>query len=329
MIPVIDLHADTYMKKHIFNTLPWVRKAYFKLPSQPDKEVRYTEDITKESIVTGNVRLQTQSLFIGDLGETNPLHNGLKMVANIKQDIKADANLYQYYSLKDYTDNPDKYGTLISIEGLELIANDLDLLDIFAELGVRMVAPTWNRGLPYVGSSAQPYGMLKLGEKLAHKINELNLIFDMSHISDQGFWDYLDILQVPIIASHSNYRKVTPHTRNLTSEMIKEIDARKGVMGLNFYPGFLETTSPIKVFKDYPQGYSVIYHMLDTIISEFGDEVVAFGSDFDGIAQYLEGVTNPSFYQDFAKFLRARSVSHTTIEKLFYKNALRVLKMRG
>src|SRR5690554_5240165 len=82
MIPVVDLHADTYMKKHIFNTLPWVRKAYFKLPSEPGREVQYTEDITKESLVSGNVRLQTQSLFIGDLGETNPLHNGLKMVAN-------------------------------------------------------------------------------------------------------------------------------------------------------------------------------------------------------------------------------------------------------
>lgn len=327
MIPVIDLHADTYMKKHIFNTLPWIRKAYFKLPSQPGKEVHYSEDITKETIVKGNVRLQTQSLFIGDLGETNPLHNGLKMVANIKQDIKQDADLYQYYSLKDYTANPDKYGTLISIEGLELLNNDLDLLDIFAELGVRIVAPTWNRGLPYVGSAAQPYGILELGEKLAHKINELNLIFDMSHISDEGFWDYMDLLKVPIIASHSNYRKVVPHERNLTAEMIREIDARGGVMGLNFYPGFLETASPIKIYEDYPTGYSVIYNMLDIIISEFGDNVVAFGSDFDGIAQFLEGVTNPGFYQDFAKFLQARSVSLTTIEKLFYKNALRVLEM--
>lgn len=326
MIPVIDLHADTYMKKDIFNTLPWIRKAFFRIPSEPGKEVQFTEDITKDSIVKGNVKLQTQSLFISDLGVTNPLHNGLKMVANMKKDIKADSELYQYYNIEDYHQNQDKYGTLISIEGLELINNDLELLDIFAELGVRMVTPTWNRALPYVGSAVEPYGVLGKGRELADKINDLNLIFDVSHVSDQGFWDYLDLLQVPIIASHSNYREVVPHERNLTEEMIKEIDERGGVMGLNFYPGFMET-SQIKIYDDYPKGYSIIYNMLDAIISDFGDDVVAFGSDFDGISNYLEGVRNPSFYQDFADFLRDRNVSQHTIEKLFYKNALRVLEM--
>jgi membrane dipeptidase len=327
MIPVIDLHADTYMKKDIFNTLPWIRKAYFKMPTELGNEIQYSEDITKETLVSGNVRLQTQSLFIGSLGISNPLYNGLKMVADIKKTIKSDKDLYQYYSLNDFSQNQDKYGTLISIEGLELIANDLDLLDIFVELGVRMIAPTWNRALPYVGSAAQPYGILSKGKQLADKINELDVIFDVSHISDQGFWDFLDVLQVPIIASHSNYRKIVPHERNLTEEMIKEIDDRGGVMGLNFYPGFMQTASQIKIFDDYPVGYSIIYNMLDEIISDFGDNIVAFGSDFDGIAQYLEGINNPSFYQDFAAFLRARNVSETTIEKLFYKNALRVLEM--
>lgn len=327
MIPVIDLHADTYMKKDIFNTLPWIRKAYFKMPTELGNEVQYSEDITKETLISGNVRLQTQSLFIGDLGITNPLYNGLKMLANIKRDIKSDPDFYQYYKLSDFQQNQDKYGTLISIEGLELIANDLDLLDIFVELGVRIIAPTWNRALPYVGSAAQPYGILDKGKKLADKINELNLIFDVSHISDQGFWDYLDVLQVPIIASHSNYRKVVPHERNLTEEMIKEIDDRGGVMGLNFYPGFMPTISQDKVDAEYPAGYYAIYTMLDAIISDFGDNVVAFGSDFDGIAQFLEGVRNPGFYQDFADFLRSKNVSENTIEKLFYKNALRVLEM--
>ncbi|MBI9032441.1 membrane dipeptidase [bacterium] len=326
MIPVIDLHADTYMKKDIFNTLPWIRKAYFKLPSDQDKEVQFSEDITTETIIKGNVRIQTQSLFIGQLGITNPLHNGLKMLANIKRDIKANPSLYQYYSIDDYYHNKDKYGNLISIEGLELIANDLDMLDIFYELGVRILAPTWNRALPYVGSAVEPYGILDKGRLLADKINELNLIFDVSHISDQGFWDYLDILEVPIIASHSNYRKVVPHERNLSEDMIKEIDDRGGVMGLNFYPGFMET-SQIKIYPDYPTGYSAIYNMLDAVVSDFGDDVLAFGSDFDGISKYLDGVKNPSFYQDFAVFLRERNVSETTIEKLFYKNALRVLEM--
>lgn len=327
MIPVIDLHADTYMKKDIFNTLPWIRKAYFKMPNEEGKEVQYSEDITKEVIIKGNVRLQTQSLFIGDLGISNPLYNSLKMVADMKRVIKSDSDFYQYYSLEDFKQNQDKYGTLISIEGLELIANDLDLLDIFVELGVSIIAPTWNRALPYVGSAAQPYGILSKGKHLADKINDLNVIFDVSHISDQGFWDYLDLLQVPIIASHSNYRKVLHHERNLTEEMIKEIDARGGVMGLNFYPGFMETASDVHIYEDYPIGYSIIYNMLDAIVSDFGDNVVAFGSDFDGIAQFLEGVRNPSFYQDFADFLRTRNVSETTIEKLFYKNALRVLEM--
>ncbi len=326
MIPVIDLHADTYMKKDIFNTLPWIRKAFFKMPHEQEKETQFSEDITKEAIIGGNVKLQTQSLFIGQLGITNPLHNGLKMLANIKRDIKADSNLYQYYTIEDFYHNHDKYGTLISIEGLELIANDLDLLDIYTELGVRMIAPTWNRALPYVGSAVEPYGILEQGRQLADKINELNLIFDVSHISDQGFWDYLDILQVPIIASHSNYRKVVPHERNLSEEMIKEIDDRGGVMGLNFYPDFMKT-SQIKIYEDYPLGYSAIYNMLDAIISDFGDDIVAFGSDFDGISKYLEGVKNPGFYQHFANFLRERKVSENTIEKLFYKNALRVLEM--
>lgn len=326
MIPVIDLHADTYMKKDIFSTLPWLRKAYFKSTSDPTKEIQMKEDITKETLVKGNVRLQTQSLFIGQLGISNPLHNALKMLAKIKEDIRNDKDFYQFYDVSDFKINSDKYGILASIEGLEPIVNDLDLLDIFAELGVKIIAPTWNRALPYVGSAQEAYGVLKMGRRLADKMNDLNLIFDVSHMSDQGFWDYLDLLDVPIIASHSNYRNVVSHERNLSEEMIREIDSRGGVMGLNFYPEFCET-SDIKIYADYPAGYSFLYHMLDVIISDFGDDVVAFGSDFDGISKYLAGIINPSFYQHFAQFLRERSVSQNSIEKIFYKNALRVLGM--
>ncbi len=325
MIPVIDLHADTYMKKDIFNTLPWLRKAYFKIPTRPGEEVQFSETITPERIVQGNVRLQVQSLFISDLGVNNPLHNGLKMLANIKRDVKADESSYQFYTVNDFNDNLDKYGTMVSIEGLEPINNDLELLDIYYELGVRMLAPTWNRALPYVGSSAEPYGILAKGRELAKKLNELGLIFDVAHISDQGFWDFMNQLDCPVIASHSNYRKVCNHPRNLTGEQIKEISNRDGVIGINFYPSFLCSDKNYNIDSDYPEGYSLLYNMIEVIVDEFGDDVIAFGSDFDGISVTPEGVESPAFFQDFAKFLKHRSVSQNTIEKLFYKNALRVL----
>lgn len=325
MIPVIDLHADTYMRKNIFNTMPWIREAYFKADKNSAPTVQFTEDVTKENIIAGNVRLQTQSLYIDELLIRNPLHGGLKMLANIKRDIEQDKDLYQYYDINDFQTKPHKYGTLVSIEGLELLNNDLDLLDLFYELGVRMVAPTWNRALPYVGSVVQSYGVQELGVELAKKINKLGMIFDVSHMSDQGFWDYLDLIETPIIASHSNFREINPHSRNLNREQIKAISDRGGVMGINFYPGFLAKSSEIDCPHFFPHGFYTLYNMIESITTIFGDDIVAFGSDFDGISIYPEGVRNPSFYPYFAEFLRSKSVSENCIEKLFYKNALRVL----
>lgn len=331
MIPVIDLHADTFNKKDILKTFPYLEEFYN--PEQKNLYLDYLcrSDITLENRKKGNVRVQTQSLFLNERCIETPLHGAMNMVATIKKSIKSSKDRYQFNTLNDMNSNPDKYGTLISIEGLEVIENDLDLLDIFYELGVRLIAPTWNRALPYVGSCVDSYGIQSKGIELAKELNTMKVIFDVSHMSETGFWDYMKILDIPVIASHSNYMKVNSHVRNLNKEQMKAIAEQNGVVGLNFFPGFMEPDNgkDYQIYKDYPKGFSIMYHMLDEIISDFGDNIVAFGSDFDGIQCFLEGVENPSFYQEFASFLKSRNVSNETIDKLFYKNASRVLHFLG
>ena len=322
-IPIIDLHADTYSKKHTFEASYVSNYCYYKDSNGKFKKMSEAFMITDDRLKKGNVKVQTQSLYLGTSALTNALHSSMKMISMMYKDIEKNDDLFLVKSAKDVLDNieNDKTGMFISIEGLELLERDLDLLDIFYELGVKLVAPSWNRITQYAGSIMEGAGIFLQGKELAKKINKKNMILDVSHLSEKSFFDFEKIITSPIIASHSNIKSLNNHIRNLSDDQLKVLHERDGIFGINFAYDFIKMNG----VNGTTEGFELIYRIMEYAAENFSIDMVAFGSDFDGIGKAPEGLENPTCFPKLAKFLIKKGVSVSDIEKVFYKNALRII----
>ena len=173
----------------------------------------------------------------------------------------------------------NKIGIIISFEGLEPISNDIGLLRIFYELGVRGAGLVWSRRNYLAdGCSFNPVeegqrgGLTSFGVEVVKKMEEMNMLIDLSHLNDEGFWDVVKFTEKPFIASHSNVRNLHGIMRNPTDEQIKVIAERQGVIGINAYntiAGVREGENPISKLADH------IEYILDLV----GPEYVGYGFD--------------------------------------------------
>jgi membrane dipeptidase len=156
-------------------------------------------------------------------------------------------------------DNPDKIGlaksaadvrrlaregklaAILSVEGAQAIEENLALLPQLWDHGVRSIAPAHFTSNGWADSSAdQPRhgGLSALGRRAIAEMNRLGMIIDVSHISDDGFWQVIEASSAPIFASHSAARALHDHPRNLTDDMIKAIAAKDGIVGITWFPEY-------------------------------------------------------------------------------------------
>lgn len=217
-----------------------------------------------------------------------------------------------------------KLGCILTVENLSFTGGDLSKLDLLKAEGVKMTSLVWNNenvfarpnlifenGLPSF-EKRESRGLTRLGKEAAERLDELKIIIDISHLSDGGADELLTDRKIPIVASHSNAAAVCGVSRNLTDGLIKKIADCGGVVGVNFCADFLGG----EAFE------SVLLH-LKHIIKIGGSDVIALGSDFDGIPEVenLEGCERvPALFE----YLRAKGIDNGTLEKLAYKNFLRV-----
>jgi len=138
----------------------------------------------------------------------------------------------------------EKTGVLIGIEGGYAIENDLVLLREFYRAGVRLMTLTHWTATDWADASGDPKpvhgGLTEFGESVIAEMNRLGMIIDVSHAHDETFWDVLRLSKAPVVASHSCCRALAPHFRNLSDEMLKALAEKNGVVGINFYRGFLK-----------------------------------------------------------------------------------------
>ena len=161
-------------------------------------------------------------------------------------------------------------------------------------------------------------GLTAFGRSAAERMKELGMIADVSHGSDRLVKDVAEIMRGPFAASHSNARSVFPHPRNLGDREIRLIADSGGVIGLNFFADFL---SPDRSAAG--QREALLAHA-EHIIKVGGEDVLAIGSDFDGIPEnpYLK---NPSFMPEFIMELQ-KKFGGDAAEKICRKNVLRVFR---
>ncbi|MFC1706522.1 dipeptidase [Planctomycetota bacterium] len=210
---------------------------------------------------------------------------------------------------------------VLSIENAIACLDRLDLLRTYYRLGVRAVGVTWNgRNFAADGCGVEETGsrLTSFGRELVREAERLGMVLDVSHLSDSCFWDLLEHVSMPVIASHSNVRALCDHRRNLDDDQIRAIAERGGVIGLNFYGPFLTAEDGDRATVD-----DVVRHALG-LLERVGPDHVGIGSDFDGIKQGPEGLEDPTRFPALRKRLAHEGVAEKELERIFFGNFRRV-----
>ncbi len=215
----------------------------------------------------------------------------------------------------------NKISAILSIEEGGALNGNIENLYKVYEKGVRLITLTWNYENEIGYSHNQKgYEIRKLkpfGLEVVQYMNELGMLIDVSHLNDGGFYNIAEISKKPFIASHSNARSIKDVSRNLTDDMIKILANSGGVMGLNFCNFFLGN-------NDIPTVQDIVTH-IKHIVNIGGIDVASIGSDFDGIPNKVE-IENIGQIYKLQDVLYKNGFKEDDIEKIMYKNALRVIK---
>lgn len=214
-----------------------------------------------------------------------------------------------------------KVGIVVTLEGCEVLAGQLSMLRTFYRLGVRAAGLTWNvrNELADGVGEARGAGLTAFGREVVAEMNRLGMVVDVSHLSEAGFWEVLELSAHPVIASHSNARALCDHVRNLTDDQIRALARKGGVMGINFFPGFLRQEGAARLDD-------VLRH-IDYVVELAGPDHVGLGSDYDGISKVPEGLEDPSRLPALTEALARRGYDDETIRKILGENFARVFRL--
>ena len=166
------------------------------------------------------------------------------------------------------------------------------------------------------------HGLTEVGIAFVEEMERLGMIIDVAHLNDAGIRDVFLHTKKPFVASHSNARAVCSHPRNLTDEMIRALSERGGVMGINYYGGFL---------RDVPAGGEDVSRVADMVAhmkhirNVGGIQVIGLGSDFDGMGGDLELKTAADLPR-LAQEMERQGFTAGEIEAVFAGNVLRVYR---
>lgn len=225
-----------------------------------------------------------------------------------------------------------KTGVFIGIEGGYAIENDLRLLRSFYRNGVRLMTLTHWTHTDWADASgdSEPtyWGLTEFGEKVVQEMNQLGMIIDVSHAHDETFWDVIKLTDAPIVASHSCARALSGHHRNMSDEMLKALAKNGGVIGINFYPEFLNAENSKKLENSFTRvDVKTVVDHIDHVVKVTGKtDFVGLGSDFDGIGSTPVGLENIGNMANITAELVKRGYEDADIKKILGGNFLRVFR---
>ena len=243
------------------------------------------------------------------------------------------------------------------------IEDDLSNIAYFNERGISYITLTHSKDNLICDSSYDTTrtwnGLSEYGKSVVYEMNRVGIMVDISHVSDSAFYDVLEIVDLPVIASHSSARKFVPgFERNMSDEMIVALGKNGGVIMVNFGSTFLDgnirkerdkrreelmeildnkgvsgNSDEGKVIiaeyeKNNPNIFSDVKKVadhIDLIVQLAGIDHVGFGSDYDGVGDSLPtGLKDVSDYPNLIEELLRRGYTEEDISKICYKNLFRV-----
>lgn len=218
---------------------------------------------------------------------------------------------------------------ILHFEGAEAIDPELSALEVFYQAGLRSLGPVWSRqnafaqGVPFRFPHSPDIGpgLTEAGRDLIRACNRLGIMIDLSHINEQGFWDVARLTTAPLVATHSNVHAICPSPRNLTDRQLDAIKESDGMVGLNFFVGFLREDGA----NDAATPLEVMVRHIDYLAERVGIDRVGFGSDFDG-AKVPHALGDAAGLPKLVAALRAHGYDDTALRKIAHENWLRVLR---
>lgn len=216
-----------------------------------------------------------------------------------------------------------KYAFL-AVEGMDTVRNDLGMIDRYADLGVRVGMLSWNgENLLATGAGGDPYsGLTELGRRAVRRMEDRNILVDVSHLNDGGFRDVMKMAEGPVIASHSNCRALCDVRRNLTDDQLRAIRDTGGIVGLNVHHAFVHTDRERQTAEMLARHAA---HMAEVM----GVEHVACGFDF---CEYfgpgnegVDGLENCSQIGNLVYWLEKLGMNEQERNMIARENFLRVL----
>ena len=241
-------------------------------------------------------------------------------LATIQREVDKHKRLMSIaYSMADVEANREKgkMSAILTIEGPAGFDFDPALLENLHQIGFRITSLGWNEQNVLTGSNVTGGGLTDQGREYVREAQRLGMLVDVSHISDEGFWDIMEQTQAPVLATHSNSRALCGHSRNLTDDMFRAICRTGGVAGINQYADFLGESPTLDTVCDH------IFHFME--LDPTGKHI-ALGGDLDGCEQLSQGFEGIQSYSVLARRLRERGLGEETIRDIFWNNALNVLR---
>lgn len=277
-------------------------------------------DITPARLREGGVTLQTFAMWSGPKGP-NGDYNALAEAEYAARAHFEDAGITQVDDPSEAKAGEHRY--LLSLEGCEVFQDGLERVAYWRERGVRMGAPVWNHentlGVPAKKNADE--GLTDYGMQVVKEMQRLCMAVDVSHLNERGFYDLFQKGTKPPMASHSCCRALCDHFRNLTDDQIRLMIRNGGYIGVNFYPAFLS--------EDKKADCTTLVQHIDHICQLGGEDIVGFGSDFDGIEISPDDLHHPGQFGNLVQALRMHGFTEESIEKIAGKNLVAYFERIG
>lgn len=271
-------------------------------------------------LIRGNVGIQCLAICVHPNEKKSCFAQGMQLINHydhLCHNIDALSPIKNTHDIEK-TIELHKIGVMLTLEGADMLDSEFNNIDILYEKGVRMFAFTWNNSNFLSGGIGEnKQGLTSQGFKMIKKCEDLGIIIDVSHISEQGFWEIAENSHKPFIASHSNARALCDHKRNLSDKQLCAIKKCNGTVGINFYPPFLCDSGTASVDD-------IIIH-IEYIAALIGTEHISIGSDFDGTDNDLpKGMEHPGKFQSIPNRLARLNYTQHQIDSICHLNMIRI-----
>ena len=295
----------------------------------PDKAIAGVDIVSnnehwaEDRLKKENIYVQVFANYVNKYKFDDPFDRVNSMILHFKKELaKTQTKLVTDYNTLEKNINEGVNSAILAIEGGEALGGKIERVKYFYDLGVRFMTLTWSH-TNQLGESNGPWcdrgPLTEFGKAVVREMNKVGMTVDVSHLSDAGFWDAIEVSEKPIVATHSNSREVCDHFRNLTDEQFMAIRDCGGLVGINYGPGFLSGSDKAS--------YADVVKHIEHFMALGGENVVCLGGDLDGIGILPEGMSGIQDVDKIANELAKINYQEKIIAKIMGKNIKNYIKM--